>query len=144
MTWWLWLLDAIGAVLLLVLLVGVGLVVRRRLLERRGGTFELGVRDDGGWVLGLGRYRADSLEWFRIFSPSPSPSRVWQRRDLVLLEQRLRGADERHMLYADHVVIRCATRDGELELALAADSLTGLSSWLEAGPPGSRGAGAGG
>ncbi len=147
MAWWLWLLDAVGAVLLLVVLAGFALVVRRRVLERGGGTFELSVReldDDSGWVLGLGRYREDSLEWFRIFSPRPSPTRVWRRSQLALQDQRIPDLDERHVLFADHVVIRCQTPTGGLDLALAPDSLTGLSSWLEAGPPGSQGVGAGG
>lgn len=149
MAWWLWLLDGVGAVLLLVVLAGLGLVVRRRLLERRGGTFELSVRDgrqpDGrGWALGVGRYRDHSLEWFRIFSPLPRPRQVWRRDDLDLVGQREPQGLERHALYADHVVIVCRTADGEVEMALDPSSLTGLSSWLEAGPPGARGAGAGG
>ena len=85
---WQWLLDSAGAVLLLILLFGLLLVVRRRVLSRTGGTFELSVRDgadaDGrGWVLGIGRYREDSLEWFRIFSPLPGPRRAWRRNDLT-------------------------------------------------------------
>jgi hypothetical protein len=39
-------------------------------------------------------------------------------------------------LYPEHVVVRCLTPDGELELAMSASSLMGLQSWLEAGPPG--------
>ena len=63
--------------LLLVLLYGVALIVRRRLLSRHGGTFELSyrVRPDTagrGWLLGLGRYSGETLEWFRIFSLSPA------------------------------------------------------------------------
>ena len=41
---WQWLLDSVGAVLLVVLLFGVLLVVRRRLISRNGGTFEFSVR----------------------------------------------------------------------------------------------------
>jgi hypothetical protein len=147
MPWWLWLLDAVGVVLLLVVVAGILLVVRRRVLERPGGTFECGLRALGpesgsdavnGWVLGLGRYRDDSLEWFRIFSPRPSPTIVWRRHELVVLEQRDPLSAERHALYGGHVVVRCRTPTGDLELALSASSLTGLSSWLEAGPPGSQ------
>ena len=89
---WQWLLDSAGAVLLVAACCSaLLLVVRRRVLSRHGGTFELSVRDanqpDGrGWVLGLGRYREDSLEWFRIFSPLPVPDAVvaTQRPDLRL------------------------------------------------------------
>ena len=65
------------------LLYGAALVVRRRLLARHGGTFELShrVRADRpgrGWVLGLGRYSGETLEWFRVFSLSPRPKRTWR------------------------------------------------------------------
>ena len=81
---WQWLVDSAGFVLLLVLLYGLALVVRRRALSRHGGTFELSVRVRStqagrGWVLGLGRYDGERLEWFRIFSVAPRPKRVWHR-----------------------------------------------------------------
>ena len=71
------------SLLVLVLLYGLALVVRRRLLSRHGGTFELSYRVRSekagrGWLLGLGRYSGDDLEWFRIFSLSPRPKRVWR------------------------------------------------------------------
>src|SRR6478609_8080428 len=76
---WQWLLDAAGALLVLVLVYGIGLIVRRRLLSRHGGTFELSYRvrqehAGRGWLLGLGRYSGESLEWFRYFSSGPDPS----------------------------------------------------------------------
>ena len=57
------------------------------LLSRNGGTFELSHRVRSGragrgWVLGLGRYSGDDLEWFRIFSLSPRPRHVWRRTSL--------------------------------------------------------------
>jgi hypothetical protein len=140
---WQWLLDSAGAVLLVLLLFGLLLVVRRRVLSRNGGTFELSVRESPhgegrGWVLGMGRYREDSLEWFRIFSPLPAPRRAWRRNDLELLSQRDPVGAEEFALYAGHVVVGCRTPRGEAELAMSPSSLTGLQSWLEAGPPGSR------
>jgi hypothetical protein len=140
---WQWLLDSAGAVLLLIVLFGLLLVLRRRLLSRHGGTFELsfreGERAEGrGWVLGMGRYREDSLEWFRIFSPLPVPKRAWRRNDLAVLSQRAPEGAEEFALYAGHVVVRCRTPRGDAELAMSPSSLTGLQSWLEAGPPGSR------
>jgi hypothetical protein len=140
---WQWLLDSAGGVLLVVVLFGAFLVVRRRVLSRHGGTFELSVREAGqtderGWVLGLGRYREDSLDWYRIFSPLPVARRSWRRNDLTFVSQREpRGAEE-YALYAGHVVVVCATPRGDVELAMSPSSLTGLQSWLEAGPPGSR------
>jgi hypothetical protein len=140
---WQWLLDSAGVVLLVIGLFGLMLVVRRRVLSRHGGTFDLSVRDahtrDGrGWVLGLGRYREDSLDWYRIFSPLPVPKRSWRRNDLTFLSQREPRGSEEYALYAGHVVVVCTTPRGEVELAMSPSSLTGLQSWLEAGPPGSR------
>src|SRR5687768_15841572 len=90
---WQLLLDAAGAFLVLVLLYGLGLVVRRRLLSRHGGTFELSCRVRSeragrGWLLGLGRYSGDSLEWFRIFSLSPRPKKSWPRGTLTFTGTR--------------------------------------------------------
>lgn len=144
MSVWQWLLDAAGAVLLLLLCFGLTLVVRRRLLSRRGGTFELSVRIRGnqpevgrGWVLGLGRYRDDRLEWFRIFSPSPRPRRAWKRSQLEILGQREPSGQEAFALYGGHLVVECRTPEGRVELAMSSSALTGFSSWLESGPPGS-------
>ena len=41
---WQWAADAVGFVLLLVLLFGLGIVLRRRWVSRNGGTFELSFR----------------------------------------------------------------------------------------------------
>ncbi|MDN4162772.1 DUF2550 domain-containing protein [Nocardioides abyssi] len=138
---WQWLLDAAGLLLLLVLLYGVALIVRRRVLSRHGGTFELShrVRSERagrGWVLGLGRYSGERLEWFRIFSLSPRPKRAWQRDVLVYDGRREPEAPEQMSLYPDHLVISCQTREGEVELAMSPASLTGFQAWLEARPPG--------
>ena len=138
---WQVLLDAAGALLLLVLLYGVGLIVRRRALSRHGGTFELSyrvrsTRAGRGWLLGLGRYSGDRLEWFRIFSLSPRPRASWRRAELRYLGRRDPEGPEQLSLYPGHLVVRCDTADGEVELAMAPSSLTGLQSWLEAGPPG--------
>ena len=58
---WERLIESAAIVLLLVLLLGVALIVRRRWLSRNGGTFELSYRartttPGRGWLLGLGRY----------------------------------------------------------------------------------------
>ena len=142
MSGWQWLLDSAGVALLLVICYGLLLVVRRRVLSRHGGTFELSVRvrsaEAGrGWVLGLGRYDGDRLEWFRIFSPSPRPRRSWQRAQLEILGQREPSGPESFALYGGHLVVECRTPRGPVELAMSPSALTGFSSWLESGPPGS-------
>ena len=140
---WEWLLDSAASIVVLVLLAGVALVVRRRWLSRHGGTFELSYRVRSGragrgWLLGLGRYAGDSLEWFRIFSFSPRPKATWQRSTLVYTGRRDPEGVEQLSLYPGHVVIQCSTPDAELELALAPSSLMGFQSWLEAAPPGAQ------
>lgn len=141
MAWWEWLLDISGIALLLLLAYGVGLVLRRRILARHGGTFELShrLRNDTagrGWVLGMGRYSGEKLEWFRIFTLWPRPKAVWSRDQLMYDGRREPVGAEQASLYPDHVVIRCATRTGEVEFAMSLASLTGFQAWLEAKPPG--------
>ena len=140
---WELLLESAAVVLLLVVLLGVALVVRRRSLSRHGGTFELSyrVRAPGpgrGWLLGLGRYAGDRLEWFRIFSLSPRPKRVWARQTLSYVGRREPEGVEQLSLYPGHVVIICDTPAGDVEFALGSSSLMGFQSWLEGGPPGAQ------
>ena len=138
---WQWLLDSAGVLLLVVLLYGLALIVRRRMLSRHGGTFEVSYRvrperAGRGWLLGLGRYSGESLEWFRIFSLSPRPKRTWERSTLTYDGRREPEGVEQMSLYPDHVVICCSTPQGEVELAMNPSSLMGFQSWLESGPPG--------
>lgn len=138
---WQWIVDIAGGLLLLLVLYGAALVVRRRLLARHGGTFELShrVRTDRpgrGWVLGVGRYSAESLEWYRVFSLSPRPKRIWRRDQLSYDGRREPMGAEQTSLYPDHLVICCTSATGEVELAMSGASLTGFQAWLEARPPG--------
>ncbi len=140
---WLWFVDAIGAILLLVLAYGAVLVFRRRWIARAGGTFELSHRDASarpgrGWVLGVGRYSGECLEFFRVFSVVPRPMSTWSRRDLVYAGHREPVGAEAHALYTGHVVVGCSSSKGDLELAMAPEAVTGFLAWLEAAPPGTR------
>lgn len=140
---WQWLLDSAGVILVLVVLYGLCLVVRRRVISRKGGTFELSVRvrsDQAGrgWVLGVGRYAGGQLQWFRIFSPSLRPKRTWARTELHITGQRDPSSSESVALFAGHVIVECRDPRGPLELAMSPASLTGFSAWLEAAPPGLR------
>jgi hypothetical protein len=59
----------------------VGLYLRRRLLQRRGGTVELSLRLNPrargrGWVLGIGRFAGEELQWYRVFSLARRPRRT--------------------------------------------------------------------
>ncbi|CUR55994.1 conserved hypothetical protein [metagenome] len=141
---WEWLVDAIGLALILTGCYGIALIVRRRVLSRHGGTFELSHRARSsatgrGWLLGIGRYSGESLEWFRIFSLSPRPKRVWLRFDLEYAGRRSPTQGEQVSLFAGSTIVTCSTAAGEVELAMSESSLMGFQSWLEAMPPGSRG-----
>ena len=120
----------------------VALIVRRRWLSRSGGTFEASIRvrstkSGRGWVLGLGRYTGARLEWFRALWLSPRPKESFARVDLEVVGCfRTPFGSEAFALYSGHVVIECRTPAGQVELAMSEDSLTGLLSWLEAGPSG--------
>jgi hypothetical protein len=143
---WQWAADSVGFVLLAVLLYGLCLVLRRRWIARSGGAFELSLRvrstlDEGrgagrGWVLGLGRYSGEALEFFRIFSLALRPMRVLDRAGIVYDGQRDPEGGEVHSLYVDHVVVVCHDPAGPFELAMTASAVTGFLSWLEAAPPG--------
>lgn len=144
MPMWAIVLDIIGICLLVLVLVAIYLVSRRRWLSRNGGTFDLSVRVRSeragrGWVLGIGRYRGDDLEWFRIFTLSVRPKRRFNRQLLTIEERRRPEGVEEFALYDDAVVIACRYAGEPVELALTANALTGLLAWLESAPPGYSG-----
>lgn len=132
-------LDALLGVGALTLL-GLGLLaLRRRLLTRRGGTFDCSLRlREGargqGWVLGIARYAGDALEWYRVFSYSMRP-RCAIGRDLRVLERRKPTGIEAFSLLAGAVVVLCQDGGRPVELAMSEDSLTGFLSWVESAPP---------
>ena len=141
--------DVAAAVLVLGLLGVALLVVRRRVLSRRGGTFECSLRlregaHGKGWVLGIGRYAGDALEGYRVFSYSMRPRRALPRQGLHLVERREPTGIETFALLAGAVVVRLVDgdpgRDGAsnrgVELAMSPESLTGFLSWVESAPPG--------
>ncbi len=122
-------------------LVVVGLLLRRRVLTRQGGTFDCSLRvkpgrQGQGWTLGIGRYAGDSLEWYRVFSFGLRPREVFGRRDLEIVERRAPTGPEAFAVSAAAVVVRCRRDGGFLELALSPDALTGFLSWVESAPPG--------
>ena len=94
-----------------------------------------------GWVLGMARYNAEMLEWFRFFSYSDASAGVLPaQRGAGGRTPRTRPV-EAVALYAGQRVVELVEHGGPgvagrtWELAMATDSLTGLLSWLEAAPP---------
>lgn len=143
---WQWGVDLVAALLVLVLLYAIWLILRRRVISRHGGTFEFSVRlrppssngSGGGWVLGVARYSGDLLEWFRIFSIRPRPAMSWERSTLTFDGRRDPEGAELYSLYEGHVIARCHTDAGPLEVAMDPGALTGFLAWLEAAPPGQQ------
>jgi hypothetical protein len=141
MPWWQWLVDITGLCLLLLFGYAALLVVRRRVLTRGNGTFELSVRvrtdrAGRGWVLGLGRYEGGVLAFYRVFGVLLRPTRTFPREDLVVGASRSPSSGEQHVLYSGHVVVRCTVSGAPVELAMSPGALTGLLAWLESAPPG--------
>src|SRR3546814_11571358 len=84
---WQWIVDLVVVLLVLLVVCGCALVIRRRMISRNGGTFELSIRARSaqtgrGWVLGLGRYSGERPQWFRIFPLCPGPRRSVPRSEL--------------------------------------------------------------
>lgn len=141
-----------GAVLALVLLGLFALGLRRRLIQRSGGTFDCSLRwkapgpTEGapgasagkGWVYGVSRYNGDRIEWFRVFSYAPRPRRLLEREAIEVLERRSPQGEEELALLSGAVVLACSHQGTRVELAMSEDALTGFLAWLEAAPPGRR------
>ena len=141
MATWEWLLDGIGVLLVLVVCYFVALMVRRRVIGRHGGTFELSHRVRAGrlgrgWFLGIGRYSGETLEWFRVFSLSPRPKVSWERARMTYDSSRTPEGTEAMALYPGHVIVTCQYAGVPVEFAMAPASLTGFQAWLESRPPG--------
>ncbi len=143
---WLGITEAVALVLVVLLLLPVALLGgRRRWLARQGGLFECSARlapdarRGSGWALGVARYSGDNLEWFRAFSLAFRPKLIFPRSQVRVGEQRDPDRAESALLYEDQRILRLNLADGDSwELALSAASLTGLLSWLESAPPGTR------
>jgi hypothetical protein len=130
---------AIGV--LVVLAAVAALFVRRSLVVRAGGTIRLNLRlstmlNGRGWSPGFARFAGDELRWYRMFSFAIRPKRVLSRRGMVVERRRLPQGQERLVLPADWVILRCISRHAPVEIAMARSTVTGFMSWLEAAPPG--------
>jgi hypothetical protein len=139
-------LEIAGACAVLLLAALVAVVLRRRRLTARLGTFDCSIRQARGhrrrWALGVARYETDRLDWYRTFSLSPRPSCTYARRALgVTLFRDAEGA-ELVAVQPGAMIVECrlgpdgAVGGEEIELAMSPDAYTGFASWLESAPPG--------
>ncbi|MFB4196096.1 DUF2550 domain-containing protein [Streptomyces carpaticus] len=140
-------LVVVGAVLALIVLGLLGFGVRRRLIQRLGGTFDCSARFRAptagqslgkGWIYGVARYNGDRVEWFRVFSYAVRPRRALERDRIQVRERRQPQGEEELALLSGAVVLSCRHDGDDVELAMSEDALTGFLAWLEAAPPGQR------
>jgi hypothetical protein len=140
-------LTVCGIVVALVVLVLFVFGLRRRLIQRSGGTFDCSLRwnvpeepdtSGKGWGYGVARYNGDRIEWYRVFSYAYRPRRILERAAIEVAGRRLPEGEEELALLSDAVILTCLHRGTRLELAMSDDALTGFLAWLEAAPPGQR------
>jgi Protein of unknown function (DUF2550) len=144
---------ALGQIALaLVVAAAAGLVLRRRIITRRGGVVECVLRSrvTGRWQHGLAEYRTAELRWHRSLSLRLRPHCAFDRRELVVIRSQLASAGDTHLLGPGTVIVTCQARPrsarvdrpGEwavpdvFELAMSRGALTGYLAWLEAAPAG--------
>ncbi len=130
---------AVAAAVALLLAALVALL-RRQTVSRSAGAFDCSVRRPGGpWSLGVARYRDDRIEWFPVFGLSTRPRARWGRGEMEVRGQRTPSPGEAAAVLPRTVVVSCTVAGAELDLAMAVDACTALTSWLESAPPSSRG-----
>jgi len=130
----------VGLVLLAGLLL-LAISVRRRLLSRSGGAVELSFRlkpksQGRGWVLGVGRFVGDELQWFKVFSFSMRPRRTMNRRDLHVRSRRTPSGPEMLAVLKGAEILELVSAQEKVEIALDRAAVTGFLAWLESRPPG--------
>ena len=139
--------EVLGLVLVVLCALLILLVVRRRLLERVGGTVAASWRPQRGghslasslgWSFGVARYETDRLLWFKTFSLSPRPRHVLLRSALVLGSRRRPHGAETVAVVPDATILQCGHGDDVFELAVPSVALPGLLAWVEAAPRVSR------
>ena len=138
---WIWLLDSLAVALVLATLLVSLLVLRRRVVARRSGSFDLSVCRQPGpqptaWVIGVGSYGPESLDWYRTFSFAWWRRYRFFRGDLEIFERRDPEGSEAFAVDDGDVIVRIKHPSGIQQLAMSPSALTGLMAWLESSPPG--------
>ena len=122
------------------------LVLRRRVITRRGGVVECCLRSQasGRWRHGLAEYRTGELRWHRSLSLHVRPQVAFDRRSLAVTGSRPAVAGDADWLGPGTMIVTCQAppRSGPgqrsapdvIELAMSQGALTGYLAWLEAAP----------
>jgi len=126
-----------GLVALAAVLVALFLV-RRWVLARKVGSFDCSLRKDpapdkGGWMLGVARYEADRLDWFKVFGLSPRPLRTLSRTKLEVLETRRARRGEGNV--GAGVLVHCGYGGATLDFVMSEPDYNGFAAWIESAPP---------
>lgn len=128
-------LVVLGLVLLTVALLAAMLLLRRRALARRVGSFicvwsppDMPVAG----VPGISQYATGRLVWWKVVSLSFTPAKVWSRDELTLLSREELG--EVDPWGRPIVRARCLHREDTFCLTMSENAYSGLVSWLEARP----------
>jgi len=132
--------ELVGIALLAVCAVLLAMVLRRRWLDRSGGTVDVSMRCRDGaaarrasrWSFGVARYDGDDLLWFKTFSLSPRPRLVLRRSMLTVCRRRTPHGAEALAVVADATVLECSHGASTIELAVPSVVLPGLLAWIEA------------
>src|SRR5450631_247582 len=112
-------LDGAGWLVVVLLAIVVALVLRRRVLVRRGATVHCGLRLDSNkpkrvWQTGMARYTNEDLEWFRLMSLRYQPNSTFVRRSVQIVGRRYPHGAELLAVPHGSVAITCnvITRHG--------------------------------
>jgi hypothetical protein len=137
-------LEIFGICVFALLVLLFAIFARRRLLMVGGGTIRLQFRvstmvPGRGWSSGIGQFVGDELRFHRMFSFGVRPKRVLNRRSLTVDNRRLPEGPERLTMPGHWIIVACTSGFTPVEIAMAESTVTGFSSWLEAGPPGQTG-----
>ena len=138
---WIWLLDSLALGFVVGALLVSLLVLRRRVVARRSGSFDLSINrqagpQPAGWMIGVGSYGPESLDWYRTFSFAWWPRYRFVRSDLEIFERRDPEGSEAFALDDGDVIVRITHPSGVRQIAMSPSALTGLLAWLESSPPG--------
>ena len=109
--------------------------VRRMMLRRALGTADASIcTADNRWAMGVCRYQESALEWVRLLSLSPLPTRTMTRSKIVLVGRRDPSELELTRVPSGAIIVVLSYEGEEFLLAMKFGAYAGLSSWLEAGP----------
>ncbi|WP_207344115.1 DUF2550 domain-containing protein [Arthrobacter sp. E3] len=110
--------------------------VRRLMLRRALGTVDASISTaNNRWAMGVCRYQESDLEWVRLLSLSPLPTKTMRRSKIELVGRREPTEAERVRVPPGVVIVMLTYEGRDVLLAMKFGAYAGLSSWLEAGPP---------